>query len=77
MWLLGDRFFIEALHHHDYDRGFVGFSDAIRTPESAPAPLARVCFAFAGFVLLLVVIGVARRRKRQRSAVHMSIAIHW
>ncbi len=80
MWLLGDRFLSNRYTIYDYERGYVGFSDAIRKPPSwfqrNWKALALVCSGTV--VLLFVASGLCKwRRGRRRTAVRMSVAIHW
>lgn len=83
MWLLGDRFLSNRYTIYDYDRGYVGFSAAIRTPpswfERHWQVLALVCGVCVALLAIASSLCVRRKRQRQRrrSAVQMSVGIHW
>ena len=82
MWLLGDRFLSNRYTIYDYDRGYVGFSDPIHTlPSWFQRNWMKLALVCSGSVVLLAVVsGLCKWRRdtgRRRSAVHMSVAIHW
>ena len=78
MWLLGDRFLANRYIIYDYDRGYVGFSDSLRTPpswfERHWQELALACGGLAAFVALVSGAYVWRRQRSVRLAREACVA---